>query len=135
MKKLFAKVDPSVDKILSFRLINLSISQNLVLDVLDSGVLLSDFAQQLRHENAEVPDIYFTLFGAAGLSPTLVLKKKANGRERERAGSLSKFKQQKQQRLYTQRDAACGSAPTSVKTSNLPVSKLRQFLNATPSYI
>ena len=40
---------------------------------METGFLLSDFAQQLRHKNADVEDIYFTLHDAAGESSTLVV--------------------------------------------------------------
>ena len=54
--------------------------------------------------------------------------------KREEAGSLSKSKRQKLQRLYTQAGAAYGSVRNLVKASNLPVSKVRQFLHSKPSY-
>ena len=54
--------------------------------------------------------------------------------KREEAGSLSKFERQKLQRLYTQGGAAFGSVRNLVKASNLPVSKVRQFLHSKPSY-
>ena len=54
--------------------------------------------------------------------------------KREEAGSLSKYERQKLQRLYTQGGAAYGSVRNLVKASNLPVSKVRQFLHSKPSY-
>ena len=59
-KKLFAKADSLVDKLLASPRIKLSLSNTLVLDGTDTGVLLQDFAQHLRRKNADVPDIYFT---------------------------------------------------------------------------
>ena len=47
-KKLFAKADTLVDKILSRPRIKLSKSQPLILDCDETGIFLSDFAQQLR---------------------------------------------------------------------------------------
>ena len=41
-----------------------------------------DFAQQLRRKKADVPDIYFTLLDAAGISPTLILNQNAKTKER-----------------------------------------------------
>ena len=64
-KKLFSKVDSLVDKILSCPRINLSNSQTLNLDGVEIGIYLSDFFQQMRRKNADVPDIYFTLLDAA----------------------------------------------------------------------
>ena len=61
--------------------IKLSNSQTLLLDDAETGVLLSDFAQQLHRKNADVPDIYFTLLDAAGITPTLVLKQNAKAKE------------------------------------------------------
>ena len=54
--------------------------------------------------------------------------------KREEAGSLSFFELQKRQKLYTQGGAAFGSVSNLVKTSNLSVSKVRQFLHSKPSY-
>ena len=53
--------------------------------------------------------------------------------KREEAGSLSKSERQKLQKLYTQGGAAYGSVRNLVKTSNLSVSKVRQFLHSKPS--
>ena len=81
-RKLFSKADSLVDKILSSPRIKLSNSQSLILDGVETGIFLSDFAQQLRRKNADVPDIYFTLLDAAGISPTLILKQNAKAKER-----------------------------------------------------
>ena len=88
-KKLFAKADPLVDKILFCPLIKPSNSQTLILDGVETGVLLSDFAQQLHRKNAEVPHTYFALLDAAGISPTLVLNQNA---KTEGRGSWVTFK-------------------------------------------
>ena len=71
-----------VDRILSFLRIILSKSQTLILDGVQTGRLLSGFAQQLRRNNTDVPDIDFTLLGAADLSPTLLLNQNAKANER-----------------------------------------------------
>ena len=81
-KNLFSKADSLVDKILSCPRIKLSNSQNLILDGVETGIFLSDFVQQLRRKNADVPDIYFNLLDAAGLSPILILNQKAKAKER-----------------------------------------------------
>ena len=52
----------------------------------------------------------------------------------EEAGSLSKYENQKLQRLYTQSAAAYGSVRNLAKASRLPVSKVRQFLPSKASY-
>ena len=69
--------------------IKLSKSETLILEGVETGILLSDFAQQLRRENADVPDIYFTLLDAAGISATLILNQNAKAKER---GSWVPFK-------------------------------------------
>ena len=88
-KKLFGKADTLIDKILSCSRIKLSNSQTIVLDGVDAGVLISDFTLHLRRKNADVPDIYFTLLDAAGISPSLVLNKNAKAKDR---GSWIPFK-------------------------------------------
>ena len=88
-KKLFSKADPLIDKILSCSRIKLSNSQTIVLDGVDTGVLISDFTQHLRGKNAAFPDIYFILIDAAGISPSLVFNKNAKAKDR---GSWVPFK-------------------------------------------
>ena len=51
-KKLFAKADSLVDKFLCYPRIKLSNSETLILDGVETGVLLSVSAQQLRQKNA-----------------------------------------------------------------------------------
>ena len=88
-KKLFGKADSLIDKILSCSCIKLSNSQTKILDGVDTGVFIADFTLHLRRKNADVPDNYFTLLDAAGLSPSLALNQKAKAKDR---GSWVPFK-------------------------------------------
>ena len=88
-KNLFSKADSLVDNLLSCPRIKLSNSQTLILDGEETGIFRSDFPQQLRRKSADVPDIYFTLLDAAGLSPILILNQNAKAKER---GSWVPFK-------------------------------------------
>ena len=88
-KKLFGKADPIIDEILSCSRIKLSNSQTIILDGVDTGVLISDFTLHLRRKNADVPDIYFTLLDAAGISLSRVFNRNAKAKER---GSWVPFK-------------------------------------------
>ena len=88
-KKLFGKADTLIDKILSCSRIKLSNSQTIILDGVDTGVLISDFTLHLRRKNADVPDIYFTLLDAAGISPSLGFNQNAKAKDR---GSWIPFK-------------------------------------------
>ena len=88
-KKLFSKADFLVDKILSCPRIKLSNSQILILDGVVTGIFLLDFPQQLHRNNADIPDIYFTLLEAAGISPTLIVNQNSKATER---GSWVHFK-------------------------------------------
>ena len=81
-KKLFSKADSLVDKICPR--IKLSNSQTVVLDGVETGIFLSDFAQQLRCKNADVPDIHFILLDATGISATPILNQNAKAKERGR---------------------------------------------------
>ena len=132
-KKLVGKADTLIDKILSCSRIKLSNSQSILLDGVYSGVLISDFTLHLRRKNADVPDIYFTLLDAAGISPSLVFNQNVKAKDR---GSWvpSKYERQKLQRLYTQGAAAYGSVRNLAKASRLPVSKVIQFLHSKDSY-
>ena len=88
-KKLFGKADPLIDKILSCSRIKHSNSQTIILDGVDTGMLISGFTQHLRRKNSDVPGIYFTLLDAAGISPSLVFNQNAKAKER---GSWVPFK-------------------------------------------
>ena len=88
-KKLFGRAHTLIDKILSCSRIKLSNSQTIILDGIDTLVLVSDFTVHLRRKNAEVPDIYFTLLDAAGISPSLVFNQNAKAKDR---GSWVPFK-------------------------------------------
>ena len=88
-KKLIGKADTLIDKILSCSRIKLSKSQTIILDGVDTGVLISDFTLHLHRKNAGVPDIYFTLLDAAGISTSIVFNQNAKAKER---GSWVPFK-------------------------------------------
>ena len=88
-KELFGKADALIDKILSCSRIKLSISRTIVLESVDTGVLISDLILHLRRRNADVPDIYFTLLDAAGISPSLGFNQNAKAKEK---GSWIPFK-------------------------------------------
>ena len=79
-KKLFGKTDTLTDKILSYSRIKLSNSQTIILDGVDTGVLISDFTLHLGRKNADVLDIYFTLLDAAGITPSLVFNQNAKAK-------------------------------------------------------
>ena len=81
-KKLFGKADTLIDKCLSCSRIKLSNSQTIILDGVDTGVLISDFTLLLRRKNADVPDNYFTLLDAAGIYTSLVFNQNAKAKNR-----------------------------------------------------
>ena len=81
-KKLFGNADSLIDKILSCSRIKLSNSQITNLDGVDTGVLISDFTQHFRRKNVDVPDIYFTLLEAAGISASLVFNQNSKAKDR-----------------------------------------------------
>ena len=81
-KELFGKTDTLIDKILSCSRIKLSNSQTNFLDGVDTEVLTSDFTPHLRRKNIDVPDIFFTLLDAAGISPSLVFNQNAKAKDR-----------------------------------------------------
>ena len=88
-KKLFGKSDTLIDKVLSCSRIKLSNSQTIILDGVDTGVLISDFTLHLRRKNTDVPDLYFTLLDASEISPSLVFNQNAKAKDR---GSWVPFK-------------------------------------------
>ena len=88
-KNLFSKADSLLDKILSCPRINLSNSRTLILDSVETGTSLLEFAQQLRRKNAEGAYIYCTFLDAAGIAPTLIPNQNAKAKDR---GSWVPFK-------------------------------------------
>ena len=81
-KKVLGKADTLIDKDFACSRIKLSNSQTIILDGVDTGVLISDFTLHLRRKNADVPDIYFTLLDAAGISPSLNFNQNAKAEDR-----------------------------------------------------
>ena len=61
-KELFSKADLLIDKILSCPRIKFSNSQTIILDGVDTGVLISDFTQHLRRKKRRRSShlLYFT---------------------------------------------------------------------------
>ena len=58
-------------------------------DGAETKISLSRLIKQLRRENDDVPDIYFILLDAAGLSPVLAQNQIAKTEERELGPSQS----------------------------------------------
>ena len=81
-QQLSTSASPLVNKVLESRLINLSNSNTLILDGIETGVLLKDFAQRFKRKNVPIPDIYFTLLDAASITPNLVVNSHAKGKEK-----------------------------------------------------
>ena len=94
---MFAKVDTSVDKTLSCPALKLSNSKISLLDGVETGVLLSNSAQQLRGRNADVPDfilLYLTLLEHLQLWFWISMPQ----RKRDEVESLSKKETSKNER-------------------------------------
>ena len=79
---LTTSATPLINKVLESPRIKLSNSNTLILDGIETGVLLKDFAQHLKRKNVPIPDIYFTLLDAASITPDLGINRHANGKER-----------------------------------------------------
>ena len=71
-----------VNKTLESPLIKLSNSDTLILNGIETGVLLMDFAQRLKRKNVPIPDIYFTLPDEASITTEFVVNSHAKGKER-----------------------------------------------------
>ena len=81
-QQLSTSASPLVNKILESPRIRLSNSNTLILDGIETSVLLKDFAPRLKRKNLPIPDIYFTLLDAASVTPKLVVNSHAKGKER-----------------------------------------------------
>ena len=81
-QQLSTSASPLINKYLKSPRIKLSTSNTLILDGIDTGVLLKDFAQRLKRKNVPVPDIYFTLLDAASITDDLGVNSHTKGKER-----------------------------------------------------
>ena len=88
-QQLSTSASPLVNKILQSPRIRLSNSNTLVLDGIETGVLLKEFAQRLKHKNVTIPDICFTLLVATSITPDIIVNSHAKGKE---TGALIPFK-------------------------------------------
>ena len=61
-QQVSTSASPLVNKILDSPSIKLSNSITLILDGIETGVLLKDFARRLKSKNVAIPDNYFLLF-------------------------------------------------------------------------
>ena len=57
-------------------------SNTLIVVGMETGGLLKDFAQRLKHKNVPIHDIYFTLLDAASITLDLVVNSHAIGKKR-----------------------------------------------------
>ena len=81
-QQLITSASPLINKILKSPRIKQSNSNNLIVDGIEIGVLLKDFAQRLKCKNVPIPDFYFTLLDAASVTPGLAVNSHAKGKER-----------------------------------------------------
>ena len=86
-QQLITSAFPLVNKILESPRIKLSNSNTLILDGLETSVLLKeDFAQRLKRKNVPVPDIYSTVLDAAIITPDIVAN--SHAKDKERGGGI-----------------------------------------------
>ena len=73
---------PLVNEVLESPRIRLSNSNTLILDGIETGVLLKVFAHRLKRKNGAIPNIYITLLDAVSITPNLVVNSHAKGKEK-----------------------------------------------------
>ena len=81
-QQLSWSASPPVNKILESPRIELSNSNTLILDGIETGVLVNDFAQRLKRKNVPIPDIYFTSLDAVSITADIVVNSHAKGKAR-----------------------------------------------------
>ena len=81
-QQLTTSASPLVNKFLESPRIKLSNSNTLILDGIETSVLLKDFVQRLKRKNVPVSGIYFTLLDAARTTPDIVVNSHAKAKER-----------------------------------------------------
>ena len=69
-------------KLLESPCIKLPNRTTIMLDGMETGVLLKDLVQHVKRKDAAIPDIYFTLFDAVSIPPELVINSHAKAKER-----------------------------------------------------
>ena len=132
-QQLSTSASPLVNKILETPRIKLSKGNTLIVDGIEIGLLLRDFAQRLKLKNVPISDIYLLYLTQPASLPTL-LSTVMPRVKKEGLGSLSKSEWQKLQRLYTQGFAAYGSVRNLAKAAKLSPLKVREFLHSKTSY-
>ena len=119
-QQLSTSASPLVNKFLESPRIKLSNSNTLILDGINTGVLLKDFAQRLKRKMFPYPILTLLYLTQPASLPTL-LSTVMPRVKKEELGSLSKSERQKLQRLYTQGFAAYGSVLNLAKAAKLSV--------------
>ena len=107
--------------------------QHLILDGIETGVLLKDFALRLKRKNVPTPDIYFTLLDAVSITPDIVVNSHAKGKEK---GDWIPFKicTTKVAETLHEGFAAYGSVRNLAKRAKLSPLNVREFLHSKTSY-
>ena len=81
-QQLNTNASPLVNNILVSPRIKVPNSNTLILDGIEIGVLLKDFAQRLKRKNVTITDFYFTLIDKASITPDIVVNTHAKCKER-----------------------------------------------------
>ena len=81
-QQLSTSASPLANKNLESPRIKLSNSNTSILNGIETGVLLKDFAQCLKRKNVPTPDNYFTLPDAASITPDIVVNSHAKSEQR-----------------------------------------------------
>ena len=81
-QQLSTSASPLVNKILEFPSIKLSNCNTSILDLIEVGVLLKDFAQRLMRKNVTIADFHFTLVDAVSITTNIAVNSHAKGKER-----------------------------------------------------
>ena len=75
--------------------------QTLVLDGVETGVLLPVFAEKLRRRNAKILDFQITAHDTACIFPTLVPNKNAQTKKKRKLGSFKNMNVRCRKKLTT----------------------------------
>ena len=126
-QQLYTSVSPLVNKILESPRIKLSNSNTLVLDRIETGVLLKHSVWSAK---TYLYPIFTLLYLTQPASLPTLLSTVMPGVKKEGLGFLSKSERQKLQRLYTQGFAAYGSVRSSAKAAELSPLKVRELLHS-----
>ena len=81
-KKFISSATPSLNKMLEFPRKKLSKSNTMLLDAIETGLLLREIGKHLKRKDVAIPKKYVTLLDAVSITPDVVINSHDKAKER-----------------------------------------------------